>query len=282
MWRAINRSLVVGLGAAVLIGAPAAAARDKSHPPIPVDSPATWFTAKDYPPAARRSMQQGRVAVELTIDATGRVTECRVVASSGSAELDKATCDLVRLRGRFEPALDKQGNPVPGVYSVATRWELQGGIKPVALDKPWHAVSVATIDADGKPMACRQEESVPANTWTPFPCATVNTLPAYYGLFTRTGIAGTAPIDVTFEAGIVPDGAPVQPMVYSRPGRTLLSLLVMRLDIGVDGKIAGCKVVMDSGTNEPGDPCARARGMFMPPAKPASVVLTRAISRVGQ
>lgn len=71
-----------------------------------------WFPQDAYPPAALRAGAEGRATVTLSVSATGRVTDCRVTASTGNAALDRETCRLAIRNGRFEPARDAAGNPV--------------------------------------------------------------------------------------------------------------------------------------------------------------------------
>jgi len=57
-----------------------------------------------YPPRALRQRQQGRVLLEVHVDATGRVERVVVATSSGHAELDAAAREAVQ-RARFRPVL---------------------------------------------------------------------------------------------------------------------------------------------------------------------------------
>ena len=88
--------------------------------------PAYWFAgAPDfYPAAAARVGAQGRVEYTLTIDAAGSVSGCRITASSGNADLDKTTCEVMLEYARFEPAVDDSGKAVQGEWSKAFRWVL--------------------------------------------------------------------------------------------------------------------------------------------------------------
>jgi protein TonB len=63
----------------------------------------------DYPKEARKAGQQGRVETEITVDPKGRPSACAVTRSSGSAELDRATCRLIMHRFRYAPARDRSG-----------------------------------------------------------------------------------------------------------------------------------------------------------------------------
>lgn len=88
---------------------------------IPVRNPGGWFTDNDYPAAARRRGATGRVVAIVTADADGHVKACRIVNSSKDADLDKATCDLAKRRGRYQPGAD-------GSFAVlGIRWTMQNG-----------------------------------------------------------------------------------------------------------------------------------------------------------
>jgi protein TonB len=52
----------------------------------------------------------------------GRVADCSITRSSGSPDLDEATCSNIRRRARFEPAKDGNGQPTTGSYASSVRW----------------------------------------------------------------------------------------------------------------------------------------------------------------
>lgn len=79
----------------------------------------------DYPAAALRNNEQGRVAFALAIDANGRVNGCRITRSSGSAALDAATCRIMRARARYTPARDARGIAVPDADVGVIDWILK-------------------------------------------------------------------------------------------------------------------------------------------------------------
>src|SRR5688500_16275429 len=84
------------------------------------------ITSDDYPPSALRNEEQGTVRVRLSIDASGRVTNCSVTSSSGSSQLDSTTCRLLQRRARFTPARDNTGQPIADtVTSPPIRWQIQ-------------------------------------------------------------------------------------------------------------------------------------------------------------
>jgi protein TonB len=51
----------------------------------------------------------------------GRVADCTITSSSGSPDLDEATCANVTRRARFNPAM-ADGKPTTGSYSGRIRW----------------------------------------------------------------------------------------------------------------------------------------------------------------
>lgn len=87
---------------------------------------AGWFPQEGYPPAALRAGVEGRVGVAVTVTPAGRAGTCEVVATSGSGELDTATCRLALRNGRFEPARDRAGNAVATrLVLPSVRWRLE-------------------------------------------------------------------------------------------------------------------------------------------------------------
>lgn len=77
-----------------------------------------------YPMEAIVRMQEGRVAVRLTIDPIGSVEACSVTQSSGHAILDNAACDAMIEYARFLPALDDNGEPTRGSWFTSVIYQL--------------------------------------------------------------------------------------------------------------------------------------------------------------
>jgi protein TonB len=90
--------------------------------PAPKGSPGNWATSNDYPSRALREEREGVTGFRVSVGTDGKVTSCEVTRSSGSPDLDQATCDNVRRRARFQPATDGEGNPTTGSYSNSIRW----------------------------------------------------------------------------------------------------------------------------------------------------------------
>ena len=90
--------------------------------PTPKGNPANWATTNDYPTRALREEREGTTSFRVSVGPDGRVTGCSVTSSSGSPDLDDATCANVTRRARFNPATDGEGQPTSGSYSNRVRW----------------------------------------------------------------------------------------------------------------------------------------------------------------
>lgn len=75
------------------------------------------ITARDYPPAIMRGWPRGgAIFLRLRIEPDGRPSRCDVMRSFGNASTDQWTCSLITQRGRFRPALDARGVPIPAWF----------------------------------------------------------------------------------------------------------------------------------------------------------------------
>jgi len=83
-----------------------------------------WVSDNDYPSADMRAEHEGRTAYRLSIDTNGKVTDCSITASSGWPGLDRATCDRITQRARFEPATNTEGERVAGTFTGAVSWRI--------------------------------------------------------------------------------------------------------------------------------------------------------------
>jgi TonB family protein len=92
--------------------------------PKPRGNPGNWATSNDYPSVALQQEIEGTSGFSLTVGPDGRVSDCVITQSSGSPELDTATCTNVKQRARFEPALDASGTPTTGKYANRIRWQI--------------------------------------------------------------------------------------------------------------------------------------------------------------
>ena len=91
---------------------------------LPTDSSTAhrWVTDLDYPVSALAKGAGGTTIARWTIGIDGRVHDCTVVKSAGDTALDKAACTAITSRGRYRPALDKDGKPVISWAIRKVRW----------------------------------------------------------------------------------------------------------------------------------------------------------------
>lgn len=110
-----------------------------NRPVMPRNEPRYWIRSSDYPAAAREEQRTGETRVELKVSRWGTVAECKVLASSGHADLDAATCDLLGRRAQFFPAMDKDMNTVPSTWRHTYEWtdpQVYGAMPAMALAAP--------------------------------------------------------------------------------------------------------------------------------------------------
>jgi len=116
---------LAALGLMAALCAPSLAQDDPLPRATPVGNPGAWIPPDGYPPAAKASAEEGRVAFTLAVDETGRVTDCKVTTSSESPLLDETTCNFMMANGRFTPPRDKKNKPVASQWSSSVRWKLE-------------------------------------------------------------------------------------------------------------------------------------------------------------
>lgn len=80
------------------------------------------LSGRDYPRAARDAGVEGGLTTRVTVDTSGRVADCVVTVSSGSALLDETTCRLIRQRYRYAPARDASGRPATDIVDDDHHW----------------------------------------------------------------------------------------------------------------------------------------------------------------
>lgn len=85
----------------------------------------------DYPKSATAARQGGSVTAHFTVGTDGRASKCRVVKSSGNADIDATTCRLIEQRFRYEPARNKAGQPISDVTGWQQTWWLERGKRKI-------------------------------------------------------------------------------------------------------------------------------------------------------
>lgn len=79
----------------------------------------------DLPESAVELGIGGRVGVIYAVLANGRVTDCRIFSSSGSAMLDELTCRLIEQRYVYEPSRDWRGRPINSHVEHYEEWVIE-------------------------------------------------------------------------------------------------------------------------------------------------------------
>lgn len=85
---------------------------------------------RDYPASARAMGAQGTVEVRYTVRVDGRVSNCRILRSSGNGDIDQTTCRVIEERFRFKPAKDERGQPVQADLVEKHGWFMREGDAP--------------------------------------------------------------------------------------------------------------------------------------------------------
>ncbi|MEO6114375.1 MAG: energy transducer TonB [Sphingomicrobium sp.] len=76
----------------------------------------------DYPSDAVKREAGGEAEIRVLVGTDGVARECRLVSSSGDAQLDATTCAIFVRRARYRPARNKAGQAVEAPYVVSLRW----------------------------------------------------------------------------------------------------------------------------------------------------------------
>lgn len=116
-------------------------------PPVPRGNIESWVTEADYPSAARKEGRTGTTYYRATITPAGRVSDCKILHSSGYKDLDLVACSQVRRIARFIPALDKENNPQEGYFDWKVEWSNLTQSRRLTNDE-WMALIEKTLNAE--------------------------------------------------------------------------------------------------------------------------------------
>lgn len=94
-------------------------------PPKSLHDPAEVSTGGDYPARELNAGRAGSAVVKLDISASGKVTACSVVVSSGVEAFDQRSCTIAMKRTRFAPAQLADGQAVPSFVFQRFRWNIE-------------------------------------------------------------------------------------------------------------------------------------------------------------
>lgn len=101
-------------------------------PPTIVKRPSVGRRFKDpeYPAASRRAGEEGETRVSVCVDTDGRMSNVKIVKSSGFERLDEQAIKALT-NNRLEPAIGSDGKPIrmcdPYPYEFTYVWTLKKG-----------------------------------------------------------------------------------------------------------------------------------------------------------
>lgn len=81
--------------------------------PTPQSGPEPWLQWSAYP---REMRQPTMINFRLIVDTEGKVADCLVADAEEGSEFARVTCELLREKASFTPALDANGQPVRSYY----------------------------------------------------------------------------------------------------------------------------------------------------------------------
>jgi len=227
-----------------------------------IGNPGDFFGSDEYPPAAIRAEEEGRTVARILVDPSGTPQVCEVTTSSGSVELDKATCRIARARLRFTPAHDAQGKALAGVYVLPVRWVLP---EPDPVPRlSFAALTRAELTAAGEVISCTTSGTgVAAGDLDEDICAQIRQDPAFNRhVMAPLGDGKRATIWV--QNAMTFDGDPAIVEEHKRPGHIVIGLARAHLTIAPNGSVTACEMVEQSGQLGTGQLCRNKPGRFLP------------------
>lgn len=98
--------------------------RSLRRPPTPVGSISGWLSENDYPITAEIFSVGADVIARLTVGADGTVQKCVGLNRNIFEGFNYSTCDALKRRAKFQPALDEQGRPTSAPFVVNVRFRM--------------------------------------------------------------------------------------------------------------------------------------------------------------
>lgn len=80
---------------------------------------------RDYPTRAVYAGEQGIMRMRVIVDTKGEVEECIILKATKTDSLESPACKAMR-DARFEPALDRDGQPMRSYYSTSIVYRMGG------------------------------------------------------------------------------------------------------------------------------------------------------------
>ncbi|MEG3143826.1 energy transducer TonB [Sphingomonas sp. RT2P30] len=222
---------------------PAPLPQDATRPKI-IGNPGEYFGENAYPPAAVRAGEQGRTVARVLVDEHGSPSACHVEASSGSVELDTATCRIARARLHFVPAHDAQNNPLASSYLLPVRWVLP---EPDPTPRTaFSRVTRAELSASGTVISCTTTAiGAGSGSFDGDFCAEMRNESAIGKRVVAT--SGGKRTILWMQLAVTFDGDAPFREEHKHVGRSVIGIGRFHLSIARDGIVTACEVVEQAG-----------------------------------
>lgn len=202
----------------------------------PPSEVASLFRVDDYPSEALEKNESGEVGVEVSVGGNGRVAGCRIISSSKSKSLDKATCDVIARRGDFSARAKEHGGK-PFAFETHVTWAMG----PTGI--PLTVVETRIVFTPGQPVACHTETPEWMRMDGACDLARVSAEDAIARLSKEGRLDG---LEYVVEMTSIPGDHLTDNRVGEGVGQQLLGRQTVLLTLGADGKIANCAGGEDS------------------------------------
>lgn len=107
--------------------------------PKPATGKETWLTHEDYPKEFDQKGEQAIIRYRLMVDAAGNPTDCAIQASIARVNFAQFTCNALKKRAKFRPALDANGKAVPSYEVGKVFWQTGIGDPQRAMRRQFEA-----------------------------------------------------------------------------------------------------------------------------------------------
>lgn len=87
-----------------------------SMPVRPAGNPGRWVTPNDYPRGMLMKRKQAIVHFRLSVDENGKASACNIQQSTRPKAFDDAVCRALMRKAKFQPALDKDSEPIASYF----------------------------------------------------------------------------------------------------------------------------------------------------------------------
>lgn len=184
----MNLRTHAAIGLALLVAAAAPSGADPGQT-THAQGPSLVLRTDDFPRDARKRGETGRAVVRFLVNERGRVHECSVVESSGSAALDATTCNVAR-RGRFRPARDASGAPRSEYWRWGIDWQLPSSEPSIRADIAAPESEYATANAITPPPPGEVGVVVGTAKWETMPSLKIKRYPNDFALGAGANVRG--------------------------------------------------------------------------------------------